>query len=414
MRKRIRSAVMFVSLPFLAAPALAAGSFDGINAQVGVGFSSLHADNYWNDYGRYKHGQMGHLGQASLGYSHAFENSINLGASLFTHLGDNKAGIIDNLGGDAGQYRLKNVYGLTLEPGYYVADDTLGYLKLGYAFASSRYENPGDNTNYGRTHGFQYGLGVKHLVTDHLYMGAEAYQIDFSKKTSRSAGGEMNNNAPSMNYAGVILGYNFGGSDVAPRSSSFTSNTAFDGFNVQLGAGVASLNSNSNYSGDIYRMGETGAMGMVSLGYSQGIKDRFNLAASLFHHAGSDDAGAIDYIPSYSDHLDHWKLDKIWGISLEPGYYLSDHTLAYLKLGYANARATYEGSYLSHPTQNGRSHGLLYGVGFKQLVSDNIYVGAEAYQILFEDKSWPANGIDPAARNKPSMNYVGAMVGYRF
>jgi hypothetical protein len=60
-----------------------------------------------------------------------------------------------------------------------------------------------------------YGAGVKTLVTDHIYVGAEAYQIDFSKENGVSADGHVNHSRPNMGYAGVMMGYKFSGNDRA-------------------------------------------------------------------------------------------------------------------------------------------------------------------------------------------------------
>jgi len=90
-----------------------------------------------------------------------------------------------------------------LEPGYYFTDQTLGYAKIGYARADSKV----DQSDYGTSDGFIYGVGIKQLLTQQTFIGVEAYQIDFTREKSNDAWDSTNK--PSLTYGGVTLGYKF-------------------------------------------------------------------------------------------------------------------------------------------------------------------------------------------------------------
>lgn len=229
--------------------AFAEGAFDGINAQVGVGFASLGTElsgsysnlpNQWGDTwggsSNDKYSQTGVMGTASLGYSYGFKGGFNIAANAFYLGGAENAGQSSGNDASAGtgysnsssynnQAKLKNIWGLVVEPGYYFAKESLGFAKLGWAQASSSVQtnefnstntpaNSSQNINFGTSNGFLYGLGFKQMVASNIYVGVEAYQIMFSSKsstfTSASGGSSVTlNSKPNVTYAGLTLGYKF-------------------------------------------------------------------------------------------------------------------------------------------------------------------------------------------------------------
>ena len=223
---------------------------------------------------------------------------------------------------------------------------------------------------------------------------------------------------------------------LAAAASGAMADGAFDGVNAQLGMGFTSLgteyssNENNYTQPELYnnstnvKGSQTGMLGNVALGYSYGINKQFNLAANVFYNFGSDNAGSLsgsDNSTSSSGTIQA-KLKNIWGISVEPGYYFADKSLGFVKLGWAMASTSgsyngsdADGSYSSSQSA-GTANGFLYGIGFKQLVTDNIYVGIDAYQIAFSSKSVTTSdqyGTDTASY-KPNMTYGGITVGYKF
>ncbi|MBU3546379.1 outer membrane protein [Polynucleobacter sp. MWH-Jannik1A5] len=230
---------LFISLLLAVTPfgaAFAEGAFDGVNLQLGLGASMTKSQQSQNlifdnsDPGpgsSFTANKTNFVGSISLGYSYGFANNLNLAANVFYNASSNDVG--SNVTGFSDgstmtrTMNLKNVMGISIEPGYYFSKDILGFLKLGVAQASSSmsysFSDGGsvDPINFGNTTGFLYGLGGKYAVTQNIYVGAELYQINFSKKTY-SERGEMGgygpytfsvSNQPTYNYAGLTLGYRF-------------------------------------------------------------------------------------------------------------------------------------------------------------------------------------------------------------
>lgn len=215
-----------------ASGAMADGAFDGVNAQIGMGFTSLgteYTSNYenftqpelYNNSTNVKGSQTGMLGNIALGYSYGFNKQFNLGANVFYNFGSDNAGSIsvsDNYTGDSGtiQAKLKNIWGISVEPGYYFSDKALGFVKLGWAMGSTSgsWNGGGDSgtINGGTANGFLYGLGFKHLITENVYLGIDAYQISFSSTSTSSSdqyGTDTSTFKPNMTYGGINVGYKF-------------------------------------------------------------------------------------------------------------------------------------------------------------------------------------------------------------
>ena len=387
--------------------AFADGAFDGVNAQVGIGFANLASENNWSGYGNYKYGEKAFLGNASLGYSYKLTNQFNIAANAFYGFGSDKSGGRPDDYNTI--YKTKDVWGVVIEPGYYFSENTLGFLKIGYANASSEFIDSRSKSDYGSSDGFLYGFGVKQALQDHLYFGVEAYQIDFSKSDSvyNVRYSSNTNNKPSVTYGGLTLGYNFG-SDYKYESDKNNHPGAFNGVNAQFGLGFAEKSSRSDWpygSSNRYDVSDKGSLANLSVGYSYNFHNQFNIATNLFYALGSNQAG--EWRSSYK-----WKIKDVWGLSIEPGYYFSDSTLGYLKTGYAMASSEVVAS--GDNAHYGTTGGFLYGMGFKQLLTDNIYIGLETYQIdLSKSKTVISEG-GSATTNKPSLTYGGLTIGYKF
>lgn len=104
-------------------------------------------------------------------------------------------------------------------------------------------------------------------------------------------------------------------------------------------------------------------------------------------------------------------------MSLEPGAYITEKTLGYLKLSYYNSQLNYDvNAALSGPDINYNSgfnssksmNGIGYGLGVKQMFTDNVY-GLVEYQHVQYD-TWN----DGAVSYKPNQNYGWIGVGYKF
>ncbi|QDD12064.1 outer membrane protein [Candidatus Methylopumilus rimovensis] len=185
------------------------GRFNGVNAQFGLGFAAKSSRNdYLEEFGRVDLSDKGVLSNLSLGYSHNLNGRFNIAGNIFYAFGNNDAGQWES---EYYRWKIKDIWGVSLEPGYYFNDNGLGYLKLGYANTSSEDIEPSNNADYGNTGGFLYGAGFKQFLTDNIYVGIETFQINFSKsKTVVSQdGSNTTNNKPAVTYGGLMIGYKF-------------------------------------------------------------------------------------------------------------------------------------------------------------------------------------------------------------
>ena len=139
---------------------------------------------------------------------------------------------------------------------------------------------------------------------------------------------------------------------------------AFDGPYVQLGAGISNTSNDYDISASGFsilnpKLANNAFMGQVLAGYSKGIGNKFNMAGNIYYDLGNDDAGSTSIVNS--NVTLKTKLKNVWGVTFEPGYYFTDTTLGYVKIGY----------------QRGNIGALTLGVGMKQLITSNIYLGLE-------------------------------------
>ena len=183
---------------------------------------------------------------------------------------------------------------------------------------------------------------------------------------------------------------------VAAFSASAFAENAFDGAYVGLNAGFLNNSANvTNSENDMnINIGKSGKFGgQVFAGYSHSYGKTFNLAANVFYGLGSNNITLNDTSIA---------LKKVWGLSVEPGIYLADKTLAYVKLGVAKASLKVPGEYSAN------TNGFLYGFGLKHMVTSNVYVGAEFQKIDFRKRSFATTTVDPI------QTYSGVTVGYKF
>ena len=189
---------------------------------------------------------------------------------------------------------------------------------------------------------------------------------------------------------------------------------SFDGPYVQLGIGGASTETQTTYPSVLVNLPgfNTGAnssggsfLGQILGGYSQSF-DKFNIAANVFYNIGNQDSGSNNYSLSgsngYLNANQSFQMKNTWGVSLEPGLYVTEKTLGYLKLSYFNSQLNYNASYSASIISPSYSesgsynsstsmNGIGYGIGAKQMFTDNIY-GFVEYQYVQYDK-WNDSGL---------------------
>lgn len=222
-------------------------------------------------------------------------------------------------------------------------------------------------------------------------------------------------------------------SAIAAASGSVLAAGAFDGPFVQIGIGGVGTENSNSYSNTGATQVVTGGLpsgttssgsfiGQVLGGYSQSI-DKFNMAANIFYIIGNQDSGSQGVNGNYLG-LVPWsatnqtKLKNTWGISVEPGYYLTDKTLGYLKFSWFNSSLNANGSVSALGVTDSISssanvNGAGFGLGAKQMFTNNIYGYVEYQYVTYGSKSMGL-GAETTYTGKPSQNYGVVGIGYKF
>lgn len=165
-----------------------AGSFDGPFLQAGLGFAESRTDVNFMDWFTAKPSDNSFIGQISGGYSKSW-GRFNLAGSAYYVLGDQKAGRTlqawspDQV--DSVSMKLKNTWGISIEPGFNISESTLAYVKLGYSQTEGTWSLTRPNDSHTGTpnfHGVSFGVGAKHKFSSNIYGFAEIQQTNFKKK----------------------------------------------------------------------------------------------------------------------------------------------------------------------------------------------------------------------------------------
>lgn len=187
-----------------------AGGFDGPFVQLGIGGSSTWtkvsgapvsdtgADPNVTMSGGSFNGIVAGGYSQDLGIIDPSIKGLNLAANIFYVIGNQSSGSKSASGTDAGGYsnnfslngKLKNTFGISVEPGWNFTDNALGYVKL--AWLNSRAQstinfsdNDGnafgiDGPSSSTVNGFGYGIGAKYLITKNIFAGVDLMGVTYS------------------------------------------------------------------------------------------------------------------------------------------------------------------------------------------------------------------------------------------
>lgn len=192
---------------------------------------------------------------------------------------------------------------------------------------------------------------------------------------------------------------------------------AFDGPFVQAGVGFANAQTEVNAPAWFTsKPSDNNFIGQIAGGYSQSF-GQFNLAGSIFYILGEQKSGTMGYNSPGVGTVE-FKNENTWGLSIEPGYTLSESVLVHAKIGYVDSKVKGSDSWSSggfaHSSAFDESvHGYSYGAGVKVRFSPNLYGVAEIQQINYRSKTWTySNGYQVAVKPNALTGVIG--IGYKF
>jgi hypothetical protein len=87
-------------------------------------------------------------------------------------------------------YNVKNLYSITINPGYVIDKDRLAYAKIGYTGATIGLSSASIAYNTVNLTGYTLGLGYKQMVTNSVYLMGEVNYASYGNKTASTTGSD--------------------------------------------------------------------------------------------------------------------------------------------------------------------------------------------------------------------------------
>jgi outer membrane immunogenic protein len=149
-------------------------------------------------------------GNLFTGYGYTFCNGAYLGGEVFGSLSslEHKTNLptTGNL-----SLKLKNSYGISALPGYWITDNSLLYARVGYVRSKFEESLQGLASHNHELNGLQLGIGLQTTLVDNLSLRGEYIHTNYQSTPSRSyANGLITTNyRPTTDQFGLALAYRF-------------------------------------------------------------------------------------------------------------------------------------------------------------------------------------------------------------
>jgi hypothetical protein len=162
------------------------------------------------------------------------------------------------------------------------------------------------------------------------------------------------------------------------------------------------------------------ATNKIGVGYNYGITDKYTLGIAASYSLGASSAASGTFtatLPGNYGTSTKWfnyQLKNIWSVTLNPGYAIDKDSLVYGKVGVTGATMGINGQTADYQTTN--LTGYVLGLGYKQMVTQSIYVLGEVnYAGLSTKTATIATSSGPLTGNIGGSGYdVLVGLGYRF
>jgi hypothetical protein len=161
---------------------------------------------------------------------------------------------------------------------------------------------------------------------------------------------------------------------------------------------------------------------VLGLGYTFAVKNNVTLGFGVDYSTLTQDTPSAGfYYPGYSSVYNYkFSVSNRVNLFVAPGYSIDENKLAYLKLGYSSQQVQYsQTNCCSTPSNQAQVSGYLLGVGYKQMVTGNLYGFAEANYYgyarpnMISTYSDGPGGTVTSSPNLSAYNFLLGM-GYRF
>ena len=234
--RKLAGATMVVVGVTLATPAMGQG-FSGPYVSAGIGFKSSDfklsetdgptatgpGTTQTDSASAKAGGRSVFFGSIAAGWDWNPSGPFVLGFSLFADLGSSTVAetsgttVTTGPGGttvtpSSSEIKQKDRFGIYVEPGYEFTPRTVGYAKLGWNRSKYQFSDSDPTlplSSFSATfNGFAYGVGLKHLMTDRLFVFVEWVQVDYGSKSS-TVGTATTTIEPNNSLALIGAGWRF-------------------------------------------------------------------------------------------------------------------------------------------------------------------------------------------------------------
>jgi hypothetical protein len=167
--------LIFIPLIAFTDAAYSESPTNNFSVKLGYGLANYHNEAIWT-YAD-ESAKDGQMALTVIGYTKQFEG-FNLTGELFTFVGPSDSGSYSEYNT---VYKTSNIWGFNLNPEFKINAESVGYLKIGYAFAKSQQADNYGYVDYGSIQGGLFGLGVKLPIAKDVFIGLESFRIGFSR-----------------------------------------------------------------------------------------------------------------------------------------------------------------------------------------------------------------------------------------
>jgi hypothetical protein len=183
------------------------------------------------------------------------------------------------------------------------------------------------------------------------------------------------------------------------------------GQTVNVGTSASTLNTATN---------------AISAGYNYGINDKYVLGLGASYYIGATSAGngsftltapgyAVAGVPALNAPSPiNYQLKNLWAVTLQPGYVIDKDRLVYAKVGYTAVTIGLNSSTAPYQTTN--LSGYTLGLGYKQMITESVYLLGEANFGGFSNKATTLTSSNGTFSSTIGGNGYDLLVGvgYRF
>ena len=202
---------------------------------------------------------------------------------------------------------------------------------------------------------------------------------------------------------------------ISASSATFAQTENFTGLSVGANftqtAATHKRTETDSSSVEVFKYGETSSGANLQAAY--GFKAGDSMVINVGGTYSLNDYKAGGYTYNGSAWQSNNKAKNHYTLYIEPGFVLSDSTLAYGKLAYHNltheVKATGSNSSLNESI---KFSNIGFGAGVRTMLSKNAFLQAEMGVVNFTEKSYALGGA--TNKEQPKLTYGSLGVGYKF